>query len=137
MSFLSFLPWWAFLIMAVWLLPLFLFCACIVGKAADIREDYQRSIGLQQEAERSRRLLAQAREIHRLAPSHESRLLVVLGESCRDFVAAVQAEDWEKARAFKHQTEMIEALLDLHRARPVEPTMDRQHRERIRMAAYN
>ncbi len=136
MSFLSFLPWWAFLIMAMWLLALFLLCACIAGKAADLRDDYQRSNRLRQEAVKARRLLAQAREVHRLAPSSETRLLVVLGEACRDLVAAVQAGDWDKAHAFKHQADMIEALLAV-RQLSAEPTMGQRHRELVRMAAYN
>ena len=114
-----------------------LLCVCIVRKAVEIRDDYRSSTALRQEAEKAARLLAQAREVHRLAPSSETRLLVVLGEARRDLVAAAQAEDWETARAFKHQVETIEALLTLRQSMPAEPEMDPQHRELVRMAVYN
>jgi hypothetical protein len=100
------------------------------------RED-KRETGLRREAVRAECLLDQAKEIHRLAPSRETRLLVVLGEACCDMVAATQAEDWETAFAFRDQAETIEALLAVHRAEPVVQSIESWHRERLEASAWN
>jgi hypothetical protein len=98
----------------------------------------KRANQLRREARKAERLLAQAKEIHRLAPSGGTRLLVVLGEACRDMVAATRAEDWETALAFKHQIETIEALLAVHQSAPVtQPVITPAHQQLLEAAPWN
>jgi hypothetical protein len=125
------------------MIPLLVVAAvCTVGVMIDAcrlvwlswHEDKKATI-LRHEALRAYELCKQAKELHRLAPSRETRLLVVLGEASCDLIAAIQAEDWETARAFKNQVETVEALLTIRvpEAQPMEPW----HRDLVESAWTN
>lgn len=137
MSLLSSLPSWGFLLVVVWVVGALTLVLSVVAHVRDLVVDIRRSRFLKLEAENADRLLAQAREVHRLAPSAETRLLVVFGEACRDLVGAARVEDWEKYHAFKHQAETIDFLLARRRSMPVDTSMDQAHQELVRMAVYN
>jgi hypothetical protein len=113
---------------------------CVHAKRADTESESiqcQEKRAIARESRRASDLLAQARELHSLAPSRETRLLVVLGEAYRDLAAAVQVEDWDTAKAFKFQVETIEALLTIPTPEPVVQPMEPWHRDLVRAATWN
>jgi hypothetical protein len=95
----------------------------------------KRETRLRHETLRSHELLAQARELHGLAPSKETRLLVVLGEAWCDLMAAIRVEDWETAVTFENQIETIEALLTLPEFRV--QRMEPKHRDLVSVAQWS
>jgi len=107
---------------------------CMVQLLGSWWQEEKRANRLHRQARRTEYLLDQAREIHRLAPSGEARLLVVLGEANRDLIAALLAKDWETAAAFKGQVAVVEALLAIRRAEPVPPVRPREIPEGFRRA---